>query len=99
MFVLIAAFLLGACCVVGGAWIGWWAAGGGLGGVVFALSLTPLTVLLAHRIWLFASVLLWDGGSIRQVKRRLRDAEGEGRKLAALKARVELVLLRQRRRG
>jgi hypothetical protein len=92
------ALLLGVVVVAGEVWLAWWATGGGIWGLVGSLLLLPLALLLAHRMWLFAFLLLWDGGSVRQAKRRLQEAEREGRAMAALKERVVILLLRHRRR-
>lgn len=96
--VLGAAVLLGASLVAAAAGLAWWATGGGLWGVAAALLLTPLTLLLAQQVWDFAFLVLWGGASIRQAKRRLQSAEQEGRTLAARRARLEIALLRRRRR-
>lgn len=98
VIVLAAALVLAAGLVVGDLWLAWWALGGGVAGVVAGLALAPLAFLVAHRIWLFASLLLWDGGSIRQAKRRLQEAKASRRRLATLRARAEIALLRRNRR-
>jgi hypothetical protein len=97
--ILVSALTLAVAVVVGEMWLAWWAAGGGLWGVIAALLLAPLALLLAHRIWLFASLVLWDGGSIRQAKRRLHEAERSGRRFGVLQARIEVALLRHKRRA
>jgi hypothetical protein len=97
--VLSAAVVLATVMVVGVPSLAWWSMGGGLDGAVAAALIAPLSLLVAHRIWLFAVLLLWDGGSSRQAKRRLHEAETSGRGFATLRARAEVALLRSRRRG
>ena len=80
------------------AWLGWWASGGGLPGVVPGLLLGGLAAAVTFGLYVPFAFSVADAGSIRSAERALREAQREGRPLSALRARARLHVVRWQRR-
>lgn len=83
---------------LGAALLGWWASGGGLQGVFPALVLGGFVAFVMFGLYVPFAFTMADAGSVRQAKKALHEAERDGRRLAAARARARLRVARWQRR-
>ena len=91
--------LASAALTTGAAWLGWWASGGGYGGLFPAVLLGGFAGYVTFGMYVPAVFSIADAGSIRQAKKALHEAKREGRPIAATRARTRLRVARWQRRG
>ncbi len=91
--------VVSAALTAGAGWLGWWASGGGYGGLFPAVLLGGFVGLVTFGLYVPVAFTIADAGSIRQAKRTLLEAERDGRSVATLRARARLRLARWQKRG
>lgn len=83
---------------LGAAWLGWWAGGQDALALIPAAGLGGFVALVMFGLYVPFAFTLADAGSIRQAKKALHDAEREGRRIAAARARARLRVARWQKR-